>query len=98
MAVHPKHLSLWERYRGVGKHYNADLDYKQKIEDMRADWEMSQARKVAEKEGHLDDDVDVDDSVWSSDVSTYFERTAGTPLMRPKEKYPPGDESESPER
>ncbi|SLM34208.1 mfs phosphate transporter [Lasallia pustulata] len=98
IAVHPKHLSLWERFRGVGKHYNADLDYKQKIEDMRADWEISQARHVAEKEGHMRDDDDVDDSVWSSDVSTYFERTGGTPSMLPKEKYPPWDESESPER
>ena len=97
VAVHPKHLSLWERWRGVGKHYDADADYKQKIEDLRADWEISQARKSAEKEAHADDD-DVDDSVWSSDVSTYFERTGGTPLMRPKEKYPLRDESESPER
>lgn len=53
---------------------------------------------MAEKEGHMRDDDDVDDSVWSSDVSTYFERTGGTPRMLPKEKYPPGDESESPER
>lgn len=98
VAVHPKHLSLWERFRGVGKHYNADLDYKQKIEEMRADWEMTRARHTAEKEGHMQDDDDDDDSLWSSDVSTYFERTGGTPRMLPKEKYPPGDESESPER
>ncbi|SLM37689.1 mfs phosphate transporter [Lasallia pustulata] len=97
VAVHPKHLSLWERWRGVGRHYNAELDYKQKIEEMRADWESSMARKAAEKEGQFDDDH-LDDGLWSSDVSTYFERTGGTPLLRPKEKYPPGDGSESPER
>ena len=97
VAVHPKHLSWWERFRGVGKHYNADLDYKQKIEEMRADWETSQARRSAEKENHLDED-DFDDSVFSSDVSTYFERTGSTPLMQGKEKYPLGDESESSER
>lgn len=27
VAVHPEHLSLWERVRGVGKHYDAELDY-----------------------------------------------------------------------
>ena len=73
IAVHPKHLSWWERFRGVGKHYNADLDYEQKIEEMRADWEASMQRKHDEKGDH--DDVH-DDSVWSSDVSTYFEKTS----------------------
>ena len=74
IAVHPKHLSWWERMRGVGKYHNADLDYKQKIEEMRADWEMSQVRKADEKAGHWDEEGE-DDSTWSSDVSTYFERT-----------------------
>lgn len=93
IAVHPKHLSLWERMRGVGKHYDPELDYKQKIEEMRADWEASRARHVDEKNGIFDDDAH-DDSVWSSDVSTYFERTERTPVMEGKEKY--GDNS-SPE-
>ena len=35
VAVHPKHLIWWERMRGVGKPYDPDLDYKQKIEEMR---------------------------------------------------------------
>ena len=69
IAVHPKHLSWWERFRGVGKHYNAELDYEQKIEEMRADWQARHAEKGAS------DDVN-DDSVWSSDVSTYFEKTS----------------------
>ena len=87
VAVHPKHLSWWERVRGVGKYYDADLDYKQKIEEMRLDWEASQARKVDEKHGH--DDEEGDDSVWSSDVSTYFEKTSRSPLIRGEEKYRP---------
>ena len=74
VAVHPKHLSLWERFRGVGKHYDPDADYRQKIEEMRHDWEASQARKVEEKGLHDEDDDAHDDSLWSSDVSTYFER------------------------
>ena len=92
VAVHPKHLSLYERLRGVGKYYDAELDYRQKIEEMRADWEASQARHVAEKEGQFDDDEEVhDDSVWSSDVSTYFEKTSRSPNIAAKEKYGNGE-------
>ena len=87
VAVHPKHLSLWERIRGVGKHYNAELDYQQKIEEMRADWESTQARKANEKAGHWDEEDEHDDSVWSSDVSTYFEKTSRSPMIRGQEKY-----------
>ncbi|KAK4695500.1 hypothetical protein P7C71_g2260, partial [Lecanoromycetidae sp. Uapishka_2] len=86
VAVHPKHLSLWERIRGVGKYYNADLDYQQKIEEIRADWESSQARKAQEKAGNYDDDDEQDDSVFSSEVSNYFEKTSGSPQILPNEK------------
>lgn len=37
IAIHPKHLSVWERWRGVGKHYDADLDYNSKVHEMRKD-------------------------------------------------------------
>ena len=93
VAIHPKHLSWWERIRGVGKHYNADLDYKQKIEEMRLDWEASQTRKADEKSRH-DDDDEQDDSVWSSDVSTYFEKTSRSPLIGGQEKYPSGEQND----
>ena len=90
VAVHPKHLSWWERFRGVGKNYDPDADYAQKIEELRADWEASQVRKASEKAGHSDDDdVDIqDDLTWSNDVSTYFEKTR-TPTMMSEEKYHP---------
>jgi hypothetical protein len=39
---------LVEKY---AKAYGPDLNYKQKIEERRGDWEIS----MAEKEGHLDD-------------------------------------------
>ena len=88
VAVHPKHLSFYERIRGVGKYYDAELDYQQKIEEMRSDWEASQARQAHEKDGHFDDDDDAHDgSVWSSDVSTYFEKTSRSPNIAAKEKY-----------
>ncbi|KAI7522211.1 hypothetical protein KC331_g19376 [Hortaea werneckii] len=73
VAIHPKHLSLWERMRGVGKNYNAEEDYKQRVEEMRADWEAAMAHRAAEKENARE--VDEDD--WSSEVSTFFERTRG---------------------
>lgn len=87
IAVHPKHLSLYERLRGVGKHYDAQLDYLQKIEEMRSDWEHSQAMQAREKAGHYDDDDVHDDSVWSSDVSTYFEKTKASPTIHALERH-----------
>jgi hypothetical protein len=75
VAIHRQHLSLYERLRGVGKHYNAEEDYKQRVEEMRSDWEAAMARRVAEKEAH-DDDEPFDDD-WSDEVSTFFERTRG---------------------
>ncbi|KAK4560823.1 hypothetical protein LTR86_005403 [Recurvomyces mirabilis] len=75
VAVHPQHLSLWERMWGVGKYYNAEEDYNQRVEEMRADWEAAMARRTAEKEaGEVEDEHDDD---WSSEVSTFFERTRG---------------------
>ena len=73
IAIHPTHLSLWERMRGVGKHYNIELDYQQRVEEMRHDWEESQRLK-SEAE-HADADNDFDDEDWHSEVSTYFKRT-----------------------
>ena len=86
VAVHPKHLSLWERLRGVGKHYNADLDYKQKIDEMRGEWETHMAARVDEKGGKLDRDDFDDDSDFSSDVSTYFQRTSKSPMLGGREQ------------
>lgn len=90
IAIHPKHLSLWERFRGVGKHYDPDLDYKLKIEELRGDWEALQARKASEKAEGFDDD----DDDFSEEVHSYFHRTRGntpsrTPMMLAKEKDSP---------
>lgn len=76
VAIHPKHLSMWERWRGVGKYYDPDEDYKQRVEEMRTDWEAAMARRVAEKEAELDD-FEHNDNDWTSEVSTFFERTRG---------------------
>ena len=82
IAIHPKHLSLWERWRGVGKHYDADLDYKAKVAELRGEWEETQAEKAMEKEkaaalagGNLDDE---DAEEYSQHIHDYFHRTKNT--------------------
>ncbi len=72
VAVHPKHLSLYERLRGAGKYYNPDLDYQSKMTDMREDWDMKQAER-AQKE--REDGVVEDDDEYSEDIHNYFQRT-----------------------
>ncbi|EXJ78048.1 hypothetical protein A1O3_09209 [Capronia epimyces CBS 606.96] len=88
IAIHPKHLSLWERLRGVGKHYDAELDYAQRIEEMRREWEERMAQKVEEKEQAHDDAFDDD---FHADVSSYFQRSTQSPMLRgaENEKIPP---------
>jgi len=41
---------------------------------MRADWEAAMARRAQEKENKEDE---VEEDSWSSEVSTFFERTKG---------------------
>ncbi|KAI6353295.1 hypothetical protein MCOR25_009049 [Pyricularia grisea] len=49
VAIHPKHLSQWERWMGVGKPYNPVEDYEDKVDDLRREWEAHQTMKT-EKE------------------------------------------------
>ncbi|MCJ1312856.1 hypothetical protein MMC25_006532 [Agyrium rufum] len=97
VAVHPKHLSLWERFRGVGKYYDAEADYRQKIDEMRGEWEEVQTAKAMKEDENVDFEYD---SAFSSDVSTYFERTkGGVSTMgseRQNEKLTGSDSDESP--
>jgi hypothetical protein len=86
IAIHPKHLSMWERFRGVGKNYNAELDFKQKVDEMRADWESYQQFKAAEltKEGgledldHLDHVELFDEHEHAGSIHSYFQRTGSS--------------------
>lgn len=76
----------------MGRGYDPDMDYRQKINDLRKDWEMAQARLVAEREGRgygvgddagyddgeeWDDDGEEWDDDLSTEVSSYFEKTGG---------------------
>ncbi|KAF4122627.1 to MFS phosphate transporter [Geosmithia morbida] len=54
VAVHPSHLSLWERLRGVGRHYDPQADWRSRIDDMRAEWERVQSELgPKERESHV---------------------------------------------
>ncbi|KAI9781403.1 MAG: hypothetical protein M1839_005997 [Geoglossum umbratile] len=85
VAVHPHHLSLWERFRGAGKHYDPKLDYQQKIEDMRKEWHLLKVRHDdEEKLGVHHDDHDLDDE-YTSEIHSYFESTSVTDVSEKAE-------------
>ncbi|KAJ3575891.1 hypothetical protein NPX13_g3873 [Xylaria arbuscula] len=67
IAVHPQHLSLWERWRGDGKSYHPDLDMKAKIRDLRAEWEDRRANSDAESAEFEEDDDEI-----TQDIHNYF--------------------------
>ncbi|PKX98877.1 putative MFS phosphate transporter [Aspergillus novofumigatus IBT 16806] len=85
-AVHSKHLSVWERLRGKGKYYDAELDYKQKVEEFRAEWEAAMARKASENDKVEDLAFDTDESLLEGHVHSYFHRTS--PMFRGMEEKP----------
>jgi hypothetical protein len=84
VAVHPQHLSLYERWTGVGKHYNPDLDFVAHVAELRGDWEASRRGLSAESVHHGDDVIE--GNIWSSAVSTYFESTSRKILTPEDEK------------
>ncbi|AEO65487.1 06808dfb-d9b6-4e11-9797-c52c5805c0d2 [Thermothielavioides terrestris] len=86
IAIHPKHLSVWERLRGVHKRYDAALDARQKIDDLREEWvgkERARRHKEAGGEPTGVDDLD-DDDEWSDEVNDYFRRTTHEGLLVPE--------------
>jgi len=91
VAVHPKHLSFYERMRGVGKYYNAEEDYKMRVEEMRADWEATMARRAEQEKTNMHDDEDDD---YGSEVSTFFERTRGKNGSSIRSPYATGQDPE----
>ncbi|KAJ5087507.1 hypothetical protein N7456_011123 [Penicillium angulare] len=93
-AVHPKHLSWYERFvLRLCKNYDAEQDYQHKVEEYRLEWEAAMASKFAEKDNSEESVVeDTDDSLLEGHVHTYFHRTS--PMfkgMSPMEK--PGSSS-----
>nr|UJH94480.1 PTH1-2 [Starmerella bombicola] len=90
VAINPMHLSWWERFRGVGKNYNPEADFKQKVDEMRGEWEDRQRQKFSETE-LLDDDYEDLEKV-SPQIHNYFVKTS--PHMSPMFK---GDNSSAPD-
>ncbi|KAK5088506.1 hypothetical protein LTR05_002726 [Lithohypha guttulata] len=87
VAVHPKHLSAWERFRGLSKQYDADLDYAQRVEEMRKEWEVMMQEKADEKAGHLDEqDWEDLDHEFSHEVHSYFKKTTNSPMLQGMER------------
>ncbi|KAF2869283.1 putative MFS phosphate transporter [Massariosphaeria phaeospora] len=71
IAIHPKHLSVWERMRGVGKNYDAKLDYEAKIAEMRQDWVQQQDDRAGEKTEGFEGDGEA----YSEHINNFFSRT-----------------------
>jgi hypothetical protein len=83
-AVHPAHLSWYERFvLRKCRYYDAELDYQQKVEEYRAEWEAAMAQKIQEEDKE-DTSNDTDDSLLEGHVHTYFHRTS--PMFKGQEK------------
>lgn len=79
VAVNPAHLSLWERMRGLAKPYDPEADWRAKIADMRAEWELVQAsRGPKDTEGA----EMPDDGEFSPEIHEFFKRSAPKSLGR----------------
>jgi hypothetical protein len=78
IAVHPHHLSVWERLRGAGKYYNPELDCADKIKYIREEWTNRQAEKAASE------DLVAFEDEYPSEIHEYFVRTSGVPVARKK--------------
>ncbi|KAI0548995.1 major facilitator superfamily domain-containing protein [Xylaria curta] len=70
IAIHPQHLSLWERWMGAGKSYHPELDMKAKIRDLRAEWE--ERRAAASDAESADFEQQDDDEEITEDIRNYF--------------------------
>ena len=83
VAIHPQHLSVWERWMGVGKNYHPELDTKQKIQDIRSEWEEREAARAGSdsESGNYEED----DSEFTAQVDSYF-RGKPAPINTMSEK------------
>ncbi|TVY68768.1 Inorganic phosphate transporter 1-2 [Lachnellula suecica] len=82
VAVNPHHLSLWERLRGAGKHYNPQLDRDSKMADMAAEWEAKQferSEKSRTEEG-LSPDDDAFEDEYTPEMHAVLKSRANTGL------------------
>lgn len=88
VAIHPKHLSLWETLWGDHKNYNPEADFKQKVDEMRQEWEERQRAKFSENESSNKDFDDEDDLEKTSPrIHQYFIKTSPhmSPMYKPQD-------------
>jgi len=78
VAIHPTHLSLWERLRGVGKNYNPKLDYEDRLRDSNNEWIQRQEEKQSSEEGISLDDEDDSGAV----INRIYNRNAASSLHK----------------
>lgn len=94
VAIHRQHLSWWESWMGVGKYYDPDADYRQRIEELRADWLMEQAQRSEETDfdhrlkgdgfvKHPSDTSALPESPWTPDMDIYFRVTTSSGRLGP---------------
>ncbi|RAL61672.1 hypothetical protein DID88_002740 [Monilinia fructigena] len=92
IAIHPAHLSLWERWMGAGKNYDPKLDAGDKILEMRQEWELKQTEK-----GKNEEDVATFDDEWSQEIHQYFRSDNSPRRTRASTRVKPTSESTSDE-
>lgn len=86
-AVHPKHLSVYERCRGISHFYDPEIDYVQKVQEYRAEWEAIMQQKFTEKDAMEERDAaDLADSPFEGHINSYFYRTS--PMFKGVEQSP----------
>jgi len=75
IAVHPRHLSLWEKVV-LKRHlaYDADLDRMAKMAELRAEYELGMSRAHEEDEASHQLNQEEDDLAMSGEANAYFAR------------------------
>jgi hypothetical protein len=92
IAVHPQHLSMWERWTGVGKYYNPEADKQDQIRDMRIEWTGKQVEKEQSEDGKFDAEDEYDVAVHEhfnntrNNSTTKLESQSSNEQMREKDE------------
>jgi hypothetical protein len=75
VAVHPRHLSRWERWVNKRHHaYNPVKDREARIAELRATYETIEREKAMEHASEWESTVDADEASFiSEDVASYFQ-------------------------
>jgi hypothetical protein len=80
-AVHPRHISVWERYI-LKRHraYDPELDRQQRANELRTLWE--QQKLLVKEGGRTEDELDYEDeTVLSSKASSFFASEWQLPMV-----------------